>query len=831
MVDVILQIGLSNAAIAFLLAIIALLVGAKSKRPHLAHLLWLLVFVKLVTPPLVTIPIAVAWSPEVSEISQPAEPVLVLPAFDSEIPIDRMPIESTPTVELSTTPIPSVWVDQLKRGLVVVWVLGSLLVFVGSLLRVRQFNQLLASQSSRAAEEYQTAAIEIGGRLGLLRLPELRSTTANLSPMVWWSGGRVQVVIPESLFEGLKATEWHWVLAHELAHVRRRDYLVRWLEWIACVLFWWNPMMWWAQRNLRAMEEICCDALVISSLSPKPLVYANSILKAVESLACPVLRPPAMASEINSGGFLERRFKMIVKGSQKPVKHRAVQVTVLLLAFLLLPMGFGYGQDHESRKTDFNAVARRLKESVHAGEMTTAEAKAMLSTFKKKMGERRDERARSDSALEIDRLRFELDVLRAEYQNLRAHSDPVLSRKRENEKKMSAEALIAAEKAKHADRAKLVKVHENQLTLAMENSKQVLQHLLELDPASANLRRLDESLEAAQIVKAVEEQLKAVEEMVRAVEAAELNAALNGIDSGNFRTMPLGARRDAANLRNTELKLKRAVEAREIAQVEAAQRLYSIRREETERMKLEREAGAVFRIDRAVAEKNGVEEARRRAMHFLELAKSRQQEAIAANKLATEKARQRDAVSRQQQANQRMLEAEDRLRAIEQKLQEAVESGAIDEAEAKAKMDAVKRKTKMSFREQSEAELLLRLREQQKRNPGVTSADVARTDLETRLLDIARHDQANSAAAKQRLAAIHAELVALDRARKLRPKQFDLRETQATLFALRSNVKEFVEAGKISKEEAKAEMDAIREVLHRAMKREQEKSKGDPNDK
>ena len=113
-------------------------------------------------------------------------------------------------------------------------------------------------------------------------------------------------------FLQMDAQQWQWILAHELAHelahVRRRDYLVRWLEWLACVVFWWNPVVWWAQRNLRAAEEICCDELVISCLNPKPISYANSLLSAVEFLARPALRPPAMASEINSGGFLERRF-------------------------------------------------------------------------------------------------------------------------------------------------------------------------------------------------------------------------------------------------------------------------------------------------------------------------------------------------------------------------------------------------------------------------------------------------------------------------------------------------------------------------------------------
>ena len=58
MIDLFIQIGLSNACFSLVLAIVAMVAGAKARRPHLAWLLWLLVFVKLLTPPVVTIPVA-----------------------------------------------------------------------------------------------------------------------------------------------------------------------------------------------------------------------------------------------------------------------------------------------------------------------------------------------------------------------------------------------------------------------------------------------------------------------------------------------------------------------------------------------------------------------------------------------------------------------------------------------------------------------------------------------------------------------------------------------------------------------------------------------------
>ena len=170
--------------------------------------------------------------------------------------------------------------------------------------------------------------------------------------------------------------QWQWILAHELAHVCRRDYLVRWLEWTACVCFWWNPVVLFAQRNLRAMEEICCDELVISSLNPKPKFYANSLLSAIEFLAKPVLRPPAIASEINSDGFLERRFKMIIANKTNKSNLLWLQVCILILAAVILPLGIASAQDYK-------AVGNRLKRAVGAGELTSEQASVMLDALRK----------------------------------------------------------------------------------------------------------------------------------------------------------------------------------------------------------------------------------------------------------------------------------------------------------------------------------------------------------------------------------------------------------------------------------------------------------------
>ena len=386
MTDALLQMGLSNACFSLALAIVAMVVGATTRRPHLAYMLWLLVFVKLVTPPIKTIPVlTIPEHPEtavaINDHSRSGPPA----ASDREADVSRSgpPAANNPEPDVADQPaaslsarVGSVVFSHGKEWLPPIWLLGSVVVFAWSLVRVYRFGRLLAAGSEVAPQPLQATAVKTARRLKLSTIPTICTTSARISPMVWWAGGKVRIVIPATLLGQMDEKQWQWILAHELAHVRRRDYLVRWIEWLACVGFWWNPVVWWAQRNLRATEEICCDALVLSCLKPKPRSYANSLLTAVEFLAFPALRPPAMASEINSGGFLERRFRMIVSETPNRVSSRKLQACVLLCAMAVLPFGLASAQDYD-------AVAKRLGQAVEHHELTEAQADAMLATLKK----------------------------------------------------------------------------------------------------------------------------------------------------------------------------------------------------------------------------------------------------------------------------------------------------------------------------------------------------------------------------------------------------------------------------------------------------------------
>ncbi len=84
------------------------------------------------------------------------------------------------------------------------------------------------------------------------------------------------------------------VLCHELAHVERFDVLTNLIADLACLLYWFNPLVWMATRALRYERERACDDYVLAC-GEKPSVYASALLELSERLGAGKYSSPAIA--------------------------------------------------------------------------------------------------------------------------------------------------------------------------------------------------------------------------------------------------------------------------------------------------------------------------------------------------------------------------------------------------------------------------------------------------------------------------------------------------------------------------------------------------------
>ncbi len=391
---------LSNCLLAFVLVAAVWAITRSWRDPFLAHALWLLVLVKLVTPPLVHIPLpykaisgnqaatgnqavtTVVTQPEFDSAAAPKPPILprsILPQAILPEPIgtkSTVPESTVPesTVPESTVPEKPAWrpsedlggiesgnpvplsppesIDgpsvsrSLATGLMLVWLTGVVwLVFIG-LRRHRRMLRVFAAATA-PDDQLRAEAKTVGKQLGLKNLPEIRVTDVRVSPLVALVGWRPTVLLPGELFRVLSRSERLSILAHEFAHLQRGDHLVRGFELFVLVVYWWNPVAWWVSCRLRQAEEECCDSCVVNSLPNSRSIYGGALLQAVEFVteeaavadlaASPFVQFGWSSSHWSSSPF-KRRIEMIMLEEKGQKIRWSAAAVVGVLALLVLPV-------------------------------------------------------------------------------------------------------------------------------------------------------------------------------------------------------------------------------------------------------------------------------------------------------------------------------------------------------------------------------------------------------------------------------------------------------------------------------------------------------------
>ena len=382
MLDFLIQATLSNLVVSTILAVIAWGVQRQMRSPGLANLLWALVLVKMVTPPMVALPVLEIPRIKSSQVNQTgvsgARPLEAL-----ELPTNEDNFATLGSAIPSESNRQFIWTNNDRPIVIAVGftcLAISLLLCLFSFVRIIRFHWTLVEHTHKNDRLTDTLATSIAQQFGLKKRPKLFVTKANVVPFVWWIQGRSAIVLPEKAVHEMARDDLRLVIAHEMAHIKRRDHWFRWVEWLALISLWWNPVMWWARKQLRITEELACDELVLETVGTKTTNYANSLLNMAELLATSAIRPPVVASAINSGGNLEKRLKMIIDDNSTRFSS-GLRAVILAVATCLFPLGLVSAQD-------FEAVERRLGLAVHEGELSLEQAHVMMEALKRTVHER-----------------------------------------------------------------------------------------------------------------------------------------------------------------------------------------------------------------------------------------------------------------------------------------------------------------------------------------------------------------------------------------------------------------------------------------------------------
>ena len=193
------------------------------------------------------------------------------------------------------------WVPMLLR----VWLAGVAMLTLRLLSGWMWVQRMKSHQAQPVHESLEAVGHRLMRRLHIVRAVRfLESRRVDVPTVIGWVSP--VVLLPVSVLAGLTPRQVEAILAHELAHIRRHDYVVNLLQTVVETLLFYHPAVWWVSHRIRVERENCCDDLAVS-LCGDPVAYAAALAE-LEGLRT----SSGQLALAASGGSLLQRVKRLL---------------------------------------------------------------------------------------------------------------------------------------------------------------------------------------------------------------------------------------------------------------------------------------------------------------------------------------------------------------------------------------------------------------------------------------------------------------------------------------------------------------------------------------
>ncbi len=370
------------------------------------HLIWLLAVVSCLCLPVISVTLP-SWRVVPQTISLTGE----TPGFERDPnvaqlpPADRraeIPRQGTPRIEANrqTSGLPNTvqeaspnsdslaagWLTMptLWASIGIVWGIGMMVVLLPLLAGLVGIWRI-ARRGDRITDGSLAELFhQLAGQLGIKRRVSLRRSETDM-PLTW-GVIRPQILIPAEA-ENWSTDQQRAVLLHELAHIQRWDWLTQTVAHIACAVYWFNPLVWVADRRMRLERERSCDDHVLTN-GCRATDYASHLLEIARTSRPPVFAARA-AVAMAQPSWIEKRLRIILAADQNraPLTRVAVVVSVLTFACLVLPIGIMSlaEADEEEELLQQIREVRLWRPEPNEEPLTPAEIEAMMEQFSKRI--------------------------------------------------------------------------------------------------------------------------------------------------------------------------------------------------------------------------------------------------------------------------------------------------------------------------------------------------------------------------------------------------------------------------------------------------------------
>ncbi len=240
---------------------------------------------------------------------------------------------SLPTITGSNFAISWIAAQQVNTKAMLPWLillwLGGVVFFSLRLMSGWVYAQRMKTRGVRPMEDgWQRTLKRLCQQLRIARPVRLLESAMAPVPMaIGWL--RPIILIPAGALTGLTQQQLEAIIAHELAHIRRHDYLINLLQAVIETLLFYHPAVWWVSRRIRDERELCCDDLAVA-VCGDALTYARALFEMEQIRAA----SPQLAVAAN-GGMLMNRIERLV-GRQTQRDNRFAGMFACMIASVVL---------------------------------------------------------------------------------------------------------------------------------------------------------------------------------------------------------------------------------------------------------------------------------------------------------------------------------------------------------------------------------------------------------------------------------------------------------------------------------------------------------------
>ncbi|MEM8889041.1 MAG: M56 family metallopeptidase [Bacteroidota bacterium] len=251
----------------------------------------------------------------------------------STVELSELPSSQQTPVILSEVASEKSWTqffNQIAPYLSVLWIIGAVIMGIRFSGGIFYIQKLRYKGLHMVDESWQIKARNLANKLRIKQNWQLKESERVSQPLTI-GHFKPLILVPLGMLSSLSPDQIEAILLHELAHIKRSDFLFNMIQSLIEILFFYHPAIWWLSKEIRQEREMCCDDLAVEAMGDA-FTYAET-LTLLQSYRHSPQQFLTMKAKGNAQSF-SKRVKRLFQENPRPSPWRSISATILLIVIL-----------------------------------------------------------------------------------------------------------------------------------------------------------------------------------------------------------------------------------------------------------------------------------------------------------------------------------------------------------------------------------------------------------------------------------------------------------------------------------------------------------------